>query len=484
MRVFVTGATGFVGRALVLRLLQADHEVVAWTRDAVRARNLLGPSVEIVESARDSLDREVARADAIVNLAGANLFDGRWTRKRKQALVASRVSLTKNIARALRAAPVRDRVLVSASAVGFYGARGNETLTEGSIGGGDFLADLCRQWEAAARSAASDRTRVVIPRIGLVLGSEGGSMARLLPLFRAGLGGRLGSGRQWMSWIHLHDLVDLIVWSLSDREATGALNATAPEPETNRDFTHQLAGALGRRVGPPAPAFALKAVLGEAASVLLTGQRVLPRKALALGFPFAYPTLPLALGQILDGGRTPSIQPATALKPMPDRPAAQYVLEQETRIGAPLGTVFPFFAEAANLALLTPTWTDFHIVDHPEGETVAGSEIVYRLRLFGVPIRWRTRIDAWEPGRRFVDCQLSGPYRLWYHEHTFEASADGAVRMVDRVAYTVPGWALGRLVNRLMVAPLLRRIFAWRAEAIQLRFDPPPPHVLDDRRVA
>lgn len=484
MRVFVTGATGFVGRALVLRLMQADHDVVAWTRDAERARNLLGPDVTIVESGSGRLDAEVARADAIVNLAGANLFSGRWTRRRKRALVVSRVRLTQSIADALVRAPARDRVFVSGSAVGFYGPRGSETVTERSVGGADFLSDLCREWEGAAQSARSDRTRVVIPRIGLVLGSEGGALGRLLPLFRAGLGGRLGSGRQWMSWIHLHDLVELISWALVRPDVDGVLNATAPEPLTNADFTRRLAGALGKRPGPPVPAFALKLALGEASTVLLTGQKVLPRKTLGLGFGFSYPTLPHALGQILDGSRTPSITPAQDMKPMADRPAAQFVLEQETRIGAPLADVFPFFAAASNLALLTPTWTDFHIVEYPEDETVEGSEIVYRLRLFGLPINWRTRIDAWEPGRRFVDCQLSGPYRLWYHEHTFEGLDDGTVRMVDRVAYTVPGWALGRVVNRLMVAPLLRRIFAWRAEAIRLRFNPPPPHVLDDRRVA
>ncbi|MCO4771927.1 MAG: TIGR01777 family oxidoreductase [Deltaproteobacteria bacterium] len=477
MRVLVTGATGFVGRALALRLLRGGHEIVAWTRNEERARDLLGPSVLLASDASPGrLEEEVALADAVVNLAGENLFSGRWTEATKQRLVNSRVDLTRRISTALAASPPRDRVLISSSAVGFYGARGDSELDETSARGDGFLADLCVAWEQAATAARTDSTRVAILRTGLVLGSEGGALARMLPLFRAGLGGRLGHGRQWMSWIHLHDLVGLIMRALDDTSFEGVFNATAPEPATNREFTRALADALGRPALLPAPGVAMRLALGEAAGVLLTGQRVLPRRGAAAGVRFAYPTLSDAFAQVLDQGRTPTIRRADrGTKPLANRPAAQFVLEQETRIQAPLVEVFPFFSRAANLALLTPTWTDFRILEHPQGETLQGSNIVYRLTLFGVPIRWKTLIAQWEPGERFVDTQLRGPYRLWWHEHHFASTPDGGVHMVDRVSYTVPLGPLGRVANSILVAPLLKRIFAWRAEAITLRFNPDAP---------
>lgn len=481
MQVFITGATGFVGRALVLRLLRDGHTLRAWTRDASRARDLLGPDVAIAADAEgDSFEDCVGRADAVVHLAGENLFSGRWSRARKLRIETSRVSAARRITAALEAAPARERVFLSASAVGFFGDRGDETLNERSAGGAGFLADLCGRWEAEALAAAGPHTRVAVARLGLVLGSEGGALSRLIPLFRAGLGGRLGRGEQWTSWVHLHDLVNLLVEALTSERYAGVLHAVAPEPLTNRDLTAALAGALGRRVGPPIPAWVLKMVLGEAASVLLGGQRVLPTDTAAYGFTFCYPNIDSALGQILDASRKPTIRrTGPGVRPMPGRAEASHVLEQETRIQAPLDDVFPFFSRAANLALLTPTWTDFRILEHPTEETTKGSEIVYRLKLFGIPIRWRTSIARWSPGEGFVDTQLSGPYRLWWHEHEFESLDDGSVQMMDRVFYRVPFGPLGSIANKVMVEPLLRRIFAWRAEAIHLRFDPRADGPLD-----
>lgn len=474
MQVFITGATGFVGRALVLRLLRDGHQLSAWTRDGARARDLLGPDVEVAcDADGDSFEDCVARADAVVHLAGENLFSGRWSGARKRRIEGSRVAGARRITEALEAAPQRARVFLSASAVGFFGDRGDERLDERSAQGSGFLADLCGRWEAEALAAAGPETRVAVVRLGLVFGSEGGAMSRLLPLFRAGVGGRLGAGNQWTSWVHLHDLVNLLVEALTAERYEGVLHAVAPEPLTNRDLTAALAGALGRRAGPPLPGWVLKTVLGEAASVLLGGQRVLPTDTTSYGFTFCYPDIASALGQILDESRKPTIRrTGPGIRPMPGRAAASHVLEQETWIQASLDDVFPFFSRAANLALLTPTWTDFRILEHPTEETTKGSEIVYRLKLFGVPIRWRTRIARWSPGQGFVDTQLSGPYRLWWHEHEFESLDDGSVQMVDRVFYRVPFGPIGSIANKVMVEPLLRRIFAWRAEAIRLRFDP------------
>ncbi|HEY2107542.1 MAG TPA: TIGR01777 family oxidoreductase [Candidatus Binataceae bacterium] len=212
MRIFVTGATGFVGRALTLRLLGGGHEVSAWVRAEDRARNLLGPDVRLVAASggAQALSDEMARADAVVNLAGEPILGGRWTAQRKDALEKSRVELTASIVDAITRSQKRPAVLVSASAVGYYGDRGDELLDERSAPGDDFLAGLCKEWEQSALRAEQAGVRVFIPRLGIVLGLDGGALAQMLPPFQFGAGGPIASGRQWMGWIHLFDLVEII----------------------------------------------------------------------------------------------------------------------------------------------------------------------------------------------------------------------------------------------------------------------------------
>ncbi len=237
----------------------------------------------------------------MLNLAGEPVLGSRWTPRHLRALVESRVDATRELVRAMQAAARPAGVLVSASAVGFYGDRGDELLDEESAPGEDFLARLCRDWEAAALAAASGGTRVVALRIGLVLGRGGGALARMLPLFRAGLGGPLGSGRQQQSWIHLRDLVAIILLALEDERLGGPLNATAPSPVSGRELAAALGRALRRPVWLRVPAPALRLALGEGASVLCASQRALPRRLLAHGFRFAFPELAPALAELLDG---------------------------------------------------------------------------------------------------------------------------------------------------------------------------------------
>lgn len=473
MRVLITGATGFVGRALVLRLLQRGDTVVAWTRDAEKARDLLGAEVEIAsESMGTDLAEEAARADAVVNLAGANLFAGRWTASRKRAIRESRVRTTRAVARGL-SDQARPQVLVSTSAVGYYGPSGDELLDETSPAGDDFLASVCADWEAEARAAEEGGNRVAILRFGVILGSDGGALAKMRIPFQLGLGGPLGDGEQWMSWVHLHDVVGMITTAIDDPGWSGPFNVTAPDPVTNHQLSRALARALDRPCALRAPAFAMKLALGEASTVLLDGQRVAPRAALDHGYTFLFPTLEEALHQTEGDQRDPELRDVDGtFRPMSDRPPARHLLEQETIVPAPMSEVFPFFSRAPNLGLLTPDFTGFHILEHPDGDTVAGSEIAYTIALGGVPMKWRTLIAEFVPGEGFVDAQLKGPYALWWHEHRFEELDGGTVRMVDRVHYTLPLGPLGRLAHRLVVGPMLRRIFSWRTEAVALRFTP------------
>lgn len=474
-RVLVTGATGFVGRSLCLRLAREGWQVLVWARSPARARAQLGAEVEVVPQVDGDVDLRaaLARVDAVVNLAGENVFGGRWTDTRKRLLVDSRIGLTRRLVRAMGECGRTPGTLVSASAIGFYGERGDEVLTEDSAAGEGFLAELCRGWEVAGREAGALGARVVHLRLGLVLGAEGGAMARMLPPFRLGAGGRLGSGRQWMSWIQLDDLLSMFTAALGDERWTGALNAVAPEPVTNADFTRALGRALGRPTVLPAPAAALRLALGEAAEVLLASQRVLPRRALELGFRFACGDVRSALAAELDPPAGLSIGPAR------DVPSSDYLgsrppthlLESETWIDAPLVQVFAFFSRAENLGAMTPPSMAFEIRTPLPIDMRAGAEIDYRIRLGPLPLAWRSRIEAWTPGRRFVDVQLSGPYASWYHEHRFEA-VDGRTRMTDRVWYAAPLGPLGRAAQGLAVAPQLRAIFAFRAKAIARRFGP------------
>jgi uncharacterized protein (TIGR01777 family) len=294
VKVVVTGGTGFLGRALVASLLGKGHEVAVVTRNPARA--------DVPAGARplgwSDLGSAVDGAGAVVNLAGETIAQ-RWTAAAKARIVGSRAEAAERVGAALRTARARHAVLVNASAVGFYGDRGTEELTEASAPGTGFLAETTVAWEEAARRAAPEGVRLVLLRTGIVLGEEGGALSKMLLPFRLGLGGPLGSGTQWMSWIHRGDLVSLAVAAVEDGRFEGPVNAVAPAPVTMREFASMLGKVLRRPAFAPAPAFALRAAMGEMASLVLDGQKALPGKASALGFRFRFPSLEPALRDIL-----------------------------------------------------------------------------------------------------------------------------------------------------------------------------------------
>lgn len=296
MQILVTGGTGFLGQPLVAALVAAGHGVTLLTRDPARAAAHDGTAVRRWSSL-DAWQPDVA-FDAAINLAGAPIADLRWSADRKRLLRDSRVDLTERLVQRARAARRPPAVLLSGSAVGYYGDAGDWTLDEAAPAGRDFAAQLCADWERAALAAESAGVRVCLLRTGLVLHASGGVLGRLLPLFRLGLGGRLGSGRQWMSWIHLDDWLALVLRLLSDPQARGAFNLTAPEPVTNAAFTRALGQALHRPTPFPAPSAALRLLLGERAQMLLASQRALPRKAQQIGYRFRFPALAETLADV------------------------------------------------------------------------------------------------------------------------------------------------------------------------------------------
>ena len=301
MRVFITGGTGFIGRALVHRLTKDGHSAIVWTRNPQGARSKFEEGVEFVQSGDgQALTAALERADAVVNLAGEPVLPGRWTPSKRAKLVSSRVDLTRRLVEAIAQVSAKPRVLVSASAVGYYGQdSGPEKRAESAPPADDFLAQLCVDWEAEANKAQALGLRVVRVRIGLVLGPEGGALAQLLGPFKAGVGGRIGSGTQYMPWIHLRDLVSMIAAGLYDDGFPPVVNGTAPAPVTNREFTKTLGRVLGRPTVLPVPSLALKLAFGDAAGALLGGQNAVPEAALAHGFRFAFDTLDDCLREVL-----------------------------------------------------------------------------------------------------------------------------------------------------------------------------------------
>ena len=297
MNILLTGGTGLIGRALCRRLLEQGHSLSVWSRRPAEVPSLCGAQVRGIAEL-SQLDGEYF--DAVINLAGAPVADRPWTAKRKAELWSSRVSLTDQLVQWLGAQQRRPQVLVSGSAVGWYGDGGSVELTEQSPAHAEYTHTLCDAWEAAAKRVNAYGVRLCIMRTGLVIAAEGGFLARMKPPFKLGLGGPIGNGEQYMPWVHLSDVVALIVWMLQSPDCRGVYNASAPHPVRNREFTRELGKALGRPAVLPLPGFVLKLILGDMSRLLLTGQRALPAKAQAEGFRFQHEHLESALVAAID----------------------------------------------------------------------------------------------------------------------------------------------------------------------------------------
>ena len=303
MQVVIAGGSGFLGRALTDRLIADGHSVVVVSREA-EGTSIGSPNLRAVRWTPDGGAGEWAGAiddaDAVVNLAGAGIADKRWTRARKELLLRSRVDSTRSLASALRTMKTRPPVFIQASAIGFYGSYDNGgEFNEGSSPGSDFLAGLCVAWEAEAHPISALGSRVVILRNGIVLSKKGGALAKMLPPFRFFVGGPIASGRQSMSWIHLDDWVRMVIWAIHTPAVSGAINATAPNPVPNAEFSRALGRALHRPSWAPVPAIVLRAMFGEMATdMLIRGQRVVPARTLQLGYQFRYPQIAEAMAAL------------------------------------------------------------------------------------------------------------------------------------------------------------------------------------------
>jgi uncharacterized protein (TIGR01777 family) len=449
-RVGVTGASGFLGRAVVAALAARGDSIRAMVRSPQHPAFPAGVEVRTLDpctAAIGDISAAVSGLDAVIHLSGETVA-GRWTQQKKRLIRDSREMSTRNLVTGMWESTQRPGVLVCASASGYYGSRADEVLTETSPPGGDFLAHVCIDWEREAQVAAEFDTRVVSLRFGLVLGPGGGALAAMLPAFRFGAGGALGSGRQWWPWIHKDDAIELILFALDREDLFGPLNAVAPDPATNARFAQALGYALRRPSLVPAPALALELVLGEFAQSLLASQLVLPAVATGLGFRWRHPDLERALLDLLDpgGGRAPGTHSFAVSERFELDPAS----------------VFAFFSDPGNLEALTPPYNRLQVLTPRPIEMQRGTVIEYRLAVHGMPIHWKTLITDWDPPRRFADIALRGPYLLWRHRHSFEPDGRG-VRVNDEIEYALGVAPLSDIVLP-MVRGDLRKIFEYRSQ--------------------
>ncbi len=456
MKILVTGATGLVGRNLLPLLKDNGHEVVALTRNPDIAGVRLPVACQIIHwdpLSHIGLPDLPENIDAVIHLCGEGIADGRWTRKRKQAIYDSRVLATRNLLSLFSKSKILPKVWISASAIGYYKNSGHPVLEENSPPDNSFLAELCKDWETETFKADALGIRTLALRFGIILGHDGGISAKMLPPFRMGLGGPLGKGDSWMSWIHVRDVAGLILAALENPAYRGPINAVSPYPVTNREFTTILAGILKHPAFFAIPAFALKLLFGEMSQVLLASQNVSAQKAIGLGYKFVYPKL------------------KNALKVICDQVGHKLVTEQW--VPQPIDRVFERFSDPKNLEDLTPGFLHFRIVKVSHPKVQEGTIMDYRLKLHGVPIRWQSRITDWVPGKRFSDLQTRGPYAFWHHTHEFYEDRGGTV-IRDNVAYKLPGGVPGDVLAHAYVKKDLEKIFMFRRKQTEKIFSQDP----------
>lgn len=438
-------------------------QITAFVRDPERVKATLPFPAQLIRWTTEeemSIEARTAllSAEAIVHLAGEPVADGRWTTERKKRIRDSRVNGTSALVSVLqpnlKSADRALKVFVHGSAIGIYGNREDEILDHQSAPGTGFLASVVSEWEAAISDLdAAENLRTVTVRTGVVLSRQGGALKKMLPIFRNGLGARLGfAGAQWMSWIHIDDMIRLLLHAVDSSKVSGVIEAVAPQPVRNKDFTTSFCENLDVLQGPPVPEFGLKLLYGEMADVLLDSQRVVPTATKASGFEFQFKEIGLALADIL--------------APLRDQ---THELLAEQWVPTSAENIFPYFSDEKNLEELTPPLLSFRVVGKSTEKIQEGTLIDYRLSLNGVPFSWQTRIEDWVPGKRFVDTQLKGPYSLWHHTHDFLPMAGGTL-LRDRVHYRLPMGILGSVAAGWKVVRDVDTIFKYRRKVIHEKF--------------
>lgn len=455
MKILITGATGMIGKELGKKLNAQGHNIIALTRNKEKGLATLPFPAECILYEDNKIpDEAFDGVEIIYNLAGENIGEARWTEKRKKSLYDSRIDITKALVEGILKQKKEKRTLkkfISVSAIGIYGDRGNEVLSEESTVSRDFLAKICTDWEKESQRLSAENIQVINPRLGIVLSNKGGALDKLLPLFKIGLGSAVGSGKQWMSWIHISDLVSLLI-HLSHSSITGPVNAVSPSPVINDHFSKSLADKFSKKLFPKVPAIALKLMLGEMSTLVLASQRVTSKKIENDGFHFKFKEIDQALSDLTQHQKNGQ-EEFVAEQWIPKKPEE----------------VFPFFCDENNLEKITPEFLNFHVVGKSTQEIKESTHIDYRLSLYGIPFHWKTKILKWNPPHQFVDIQLKGPYQYWHHTHELIPFSDGTL-LRDTVHYKLPLGFIGKIAAHQKVKSDVNKIFNHRRNFIYKEF--------------
>lgn len=451
MRILMTGATGLIGSQLGISLVKDGHELTVLSRRG-NPRDLSFPARCLAWDHLNPLSESVLfgskdQYDAVIHLAGETVAQ-RWNKSVKQKIHDSRVKSTKALIASFANQKRFPRVWLNASAIGIYGGTGQADLDENSVTASGFLPKVCVEWEKPLETIPST-TRTASLRFGVVLSNEGGALPQMTQPFIYGLGGPIGHGNDFLSWIHVDDTVKAIIHTLNTDSLNGPINIVAPEAVTNQILTREIAKSVRMPAWFPVPKFLIRLLFGEMSTILLASAKVNPRKLLDSGFTFTYPSLSTAIENLLA-----YCQP---------RGTRLFVMRQWVH-GEP-ATHFPFFSAAENLETITPPWLNFRIIGKSTANIQEGTLIDYKLRIKGLPVKWRTRIENWDPPHKFVDTQLRGPYRTWHHTHLFEKLGGGTL-MTDRVLYRMYFWPFGD-VGLPMVKNDVMTIFNYRKQVIE-----------------
>lgn len=449
MRIIITGGSGLIGQALTESLAADKHEVTILSRHPERVKSFpAGVKVEKWDGRSAVGWGHLANgADAIVNLAGENIAAGRWTAERKARIRRSRVNAGRAVVEAVRAATNKPQVVIQASAVGYYGPRRAEEVTEETLPGDDFLAQVCLDWERSTVPVEALGVRRVIIRTGVVLSPEDGAFPRMVLPFKLFAGGPLGNGRQYLPWIHLADEVAAIRYLIEHQTASGPYNLTAPTPLTNAKFGRVLGEILKRPAFLPTPSFALQLIFGEMSTVLLDGQRALPQRLQQMGFVFSFP------------------EPEAAVADLLSRPLV-FRYKHSFEVQASLEEVSDFHSHSSSLTEITPPPSKV-IVHRAPPRLDEGDQMDFTVKLGPVPIRWVARIENVKP-TGFVDRQLSGPFHRWVHQHTFEPINETTTTVIDEIEFSLHSHPWRKLVglNMILTLPALFAYRGWKTRSL------------------
>jgi uncharacterized protein (TIGR01777 family) len=442
MKILITGATGLVGTRLIERLLEEGHDDIRiLTTNINKAQGKIPFPVDIKhwDPVNNSIDQTaLENVDTIIHLAGENVADGRWSKKRKDNIYNSRINGTNLLIEQIKKSSTIPKKFISSSAVGIY-ERG-------------FLKKVCEDWEGALFQNQIPEMSCHAVRTGVVLSSEGGALTKMLPPFLAGAGGRLGSGRQFMSWIHIDDLVDLYLYIMNNDSSIETYDGVSPETVTNSEFTKVLGKVISRPTIAPVPGFVLKLLFGEMSQILLEGKSVSPQSTLKSGFTFKYPKLNDALENLLHYQNN-----------------GEVLFKNYQWVNSPKTNVFSFFSNEMNLEKITPSFLNFKVLGKSTEALDEGTLIDYKLNIHGVPVKWKTRINHFHENESFIDEQLKGPYSKWVHYHEFKTLRNGTL-IKDKVIYKVPFGSLGNLLVGWLVKKDVRNIFNFRNKVIKATF--------------